>query len=142
MRSIGLTLLLLIVGAVAFIAYALLTEGVAKISDDNIVLLSEKPSPDGRHVIVEYQVDNGGMGSSRPYWAVVPPSYGQLNLLDYDLPESYRPAAWRDTGELVVEEFRASRDSDPGQPLKTGDSLHGVRIQVVSSLPASQSAVW
>ena len=142
MKTLGLLLLLLLGAAGAFLVYVLGAEHVVQVTDNGFVLRSAQPSPDGRHVILTYQFDGGGMGTSRPQWAIVPADYEQLNLVEYGLPEPYRPAGWRSTGGLVVEEWKPYHTFKEGEALATGDVLHGVPIHVTTVLPASQSSVW
>ena len=99
-------------------------------TDKNFVLMESEPSPDGQHMRLVYMFDHGGLGYSRVWWAVLPINYEEFDLARFELPDCYKATGWSDSGSLIVEKWKPYYYPDKDVDLKTGDIVHGVRIQL------------
>ena len=102
-------------------------------------MLEKVLSPDAQHALLIYNLDTGALGYSRTWWAVVPASYGGLNLADYDLPDGWQAAGWSPAGELLVQKWKPYYDVDRPHNFVTGEKFRGVTVRVVESSTGPRS---
>ena len=103
---------------------------VRRSTDPAFVLLESEPSPDGLHVRLAYRFDIGATGYSRVWWAVVPADHAGINLVEHELPAGFKARGWTGSGSLIVEAWDPYYFHDRRVELKSGDTVHGVRILI------------
>src|SRR5262245_38047126 len=106
-----------------------------RVSDADINILEKVVSPDAQHTLLIYNFDIGALGYSRTWWAVVPASHGSLNLVNYELPDTWRAVGWSSAGELLVQKWKPYYNEDRRHNFVTGEMFHGVSIRVVEPSP-------
>ena len=92
-------------------------------------------SPDGKHRIIEYEYDLGTLGYGAGATAITPSQYQNLNLADYKIPNCYESLGWMETNDLILSlDSSTSGNCNSSEKLiKTGDTLQGVKVQIVNS---------
>ena len=110
------------------------------VSDSDFIMNKNTLSPDGKHRILEYQYDQGAFGESRGWTAITPPEYQNLNLVKYEIPHCYESFGWTDINEIIISMGNSETsvrkvpcDSRDQYELKTGDTVQGVKVQIVNA---------
>jgi len=96
--------------------------------DENFVLISEKESPNDEYKIIEYQFDNGALGYSRLFWAIIPSNNTKIDLYKYLLPDGYKATAWTNENAAIIEKWEPYYYKSEELDLKSGDIFNGVKI--------------
>ena len=100
-------------------------------SDPDIVVLENVLSPNKDFRILIYQFDAGAFGYSRVFWAVTPEATQGVNISKFILPDGYRAEGWTEQNELTISEWQPYYHIQDAVELRTGDSLHGVKVEVI-----------
>jgi hypothetical protein len=111
-------------------------------TDETFVLLARHPSPDGMSVFLVYQYDNGALGYSRVWWAVVPADYTGINLVPLELPDGYEAVGWTPTGELKIRPWTPYYTTDRSRILRSGGEWCGTKIELLPALGEHEPREW
>ena len=101
------------------------------ISKDEFILIEEKISPNKNYKIIQYQFDQGALGESRIFWAILPNPFDEKKALNnYIIPDGYKALSWTNKNEAIIEKWVPYYYKDQEIDLKTGDVLNGVLIRI------------
>ena len=100
------------------------------INGDDFVLISESISPDKKHKYFEYHFDNGGLGYSRVFWAVIENKETEFDLERGLIPDGFKIKGWTKENELILEKWKPYYEIKKTE-LKSGIELNGVKITLV-----------
>ncbi len=132
-------LLFCCLGGIVYVVGESKSQEIRKVTDADFALLEKEISPDQKHIALSYQYDQGALGYSRVWWAVVPQNFEDLNLAKFELPDGYKAVAWeKDNGHLIVVRWEPYYARDEQVDLSTGDTFHGVHIRIIPSLNGAE----
>jgi hypothetical protein len=100
------------------------------VTDSDFVMRENKLAPDGKHRIIEYDIDIGALGYSG-WTAITPPNYEDLNLAKYKIPRCYDTFGWSENSELIIS-TKDCNSSDKND-LKAAEILQDVKMQIVDA---------
>jgi hypothetical protein len=100
-----------------------------KLSDPNLIVISDSLSPDKRYKYITYKFDNGGFGYSRVFWSVL--KIDEVNLDLGVLPDGYKAVGWTDLNEVIIEKREPYYGIRKGFRLETGDNFNEITIRIV-----------
>ena len=100
------------------------------LTNESFILLKDSVSPNGQFEYYEYQFDNGGLGYSRVFWAVINKTDEDLNLKKFNLPDGYRIIGWSSVNELEIEEWKPYYYKDEEVKLKDGSFFNNVKLKI------------
>ena len=132
-RKLWITIILLFI--ISLFGWNFLREKIY-VSDSDFIMHQNILSPDGKHRIIEFEI-NLSVSASRWGTAITPPEFQDLNLVSYKIPDCYETFGWTDANELItsVENSQNSMPCNSANQyqLKTGDIVQGVKVQVVNA---------
>lgn len=126
----------LVLAAIGFIAISCASadEPVGTfITDADLKIWRNEPSPNGNSRIVVYQHDTGALGYGRVIWTVTPANIDGLDLAKFKLPDAYRAEGWTNESDLQVSKWNPYYYLQDYRELRDGDFFNGVKVKLVEN---------
>jgi len=95
---------------------------------NNIILITDSISPNGKFKYYEYQFDNGGFGKSRVFWSVIKNNDNKNDLNIGLIPDGFKITGWNINNELILKKWNPSYKTNQLTELKSGIKMNGVKI--------------
>ncbi|MGB7068844.1 MAG: hypothetical protein WBD22_05070 [Pyrinomonadaceae bacterium] len=126
-------LVLVAIGCIA-ISCASADEPVSTfITDSDLKIWRNEPSPNGNSRIVIYQHDMGALGYGRVISTVTPANIDGLDLARFKLPDAYRAEGWTNESDLQVSKWNPYYYLQDFRELHDGDFFNGVKVKLVEN---------
>lgn len=99
------------------------------LNDKALIIMEEYTSPNQKNKILVYQFDNGGLGYSRVFWAILPVPFDEKEgLNNYIIPDGYKAVGWSDKNELILEKWEPYYYKDKEVNLVSGNKWNNISI--------------
>ncbi len=100
-------------------------------SDRDVQVLDQQPSPDGKVVAVTFNFDIGALGYSERQTSLMPAGSLDASLLDYALPVEYKPAGWDTDGAFRVRYNLLAYAHRSEKWSERTEEWHGVHVRAI-----------